>query len=120
MNTGTVAVHVGAVTDDDSAVAGTVSVLQEQAYGVHRMLPPLTGSLSTCTLRLPWSAKKNLRIDPFTSEEYKTSVGSNPTEESYLNIWATTTDGLSNGTVIVNYTLVQEVLWTELQTPSSS
>lgn len=120
VNTSTVPVHVGAVTDDDSSVAGTVSVLREQAHGVYHLLPAQSGSLSTCTLRLPWDCKKILRIDPYASEEYKTAVGSNPAEESYLNIWSTTTDGLSNGTVVISYTLVQQVLWTELATPSSS
>lgn len=111
---------VGMVTDDDTSPSTDVHVLMEQAYGVHKLLPPQAGSLSTCVLRSDWDCKKVLKIDPFGSESYKTAVGSNPTEESILSIWATTTDGVSSSSVIVNVTLVQHVLWTELATATLS
>jgi hypothetical protein len=111
---------VGCVTDDDSSSAGTVSVLCEQNTGEHMMLPPLSGSLSSVTFTPQWNCKRVLGVDPYSSEEYKTAVGSNPTEESYLHIWGTVTDGTSSTSIIVSVELVQTVLWTELTTPSSS
>jgi len=120
VNTSTVPLIVGCVTDDDSSSAGSVTVLAEQATGEHMLLPPLTGSLSSVTFNPTWDCKKVLGIDPYSSEEYKTAVASNPTEESYLHIWGTVTDGSSSTSITVAVELVQTVLWTELQTPSSS
>jgi len=116
----TVPILVGCVTDDDASAAGSTTVLCEQATGLHRLLPPQTGSLSSVTFAPTWSCKDVLGIDPFTSEEYKTSVGSNPTEESYLHVWGTTTDGSSSASIVVSLEIEYLVLWTELATPSSS
>lgn len=111
---------VGCVTDDDSSSAGSVTVLAEQNTGMHMLLPPLSGSLSSVTFNPTWDCKRVLGVDPYSSEEYKTVVGSNPTEESYLHVWGTVTDGVSSTSIIVSVELVQTVLWTELTTPSSS
>lgn len=120
VNQSTVPLIVGCVTDDDSSAAGSVSVLCEQGTGEHKLLPPLTGSLSSVTFRPTWDCKRVLGIDPYSSEEYKTSVASNPTEESYLHVWGTVTDGSSSTTIVVAIELEQTVIWTELATPSSS
>lgn len=111
---------VGCITDDDSASAGSVTVLCEQNTGEHMLLPPLSGSLSSVTFNPSWDCKRVLGVDPYASEEYKTAVGSNPAEESYLHIWGTVTDGSSSTSITVAVELVQTVLWTELATPSSS
>jgi len=120
VNTSTVPLIVGVVTDDDSSAAGTVSVLAEQNTGQHMLLPPVSGSLSSVTFRPTWDCKKVLGIDPYSSEEYKTAVGSNPTEESYLHIWGTVTDGASSTSIVVSVEMEYTCLWTELTTPSSS
>jgi hypothetical protein len=120
VNTSTVPLIVGCVTDDDSSSAGSVTVLAEQPTGMHEMLPPLSGSLSSVTFRPTWDCKKVLGIDPYASEEYKTGVGSNPTEESYLHIWGTVTDGSSSTSITVSVEIEFDCLWTELATPSSS
>jgi len=120
VNTSTVPLIVGCVTDDDSSAAGSVTVLCEQPTGVHELLPPLSGSLSSVKFNRTWSCRDVLGIDPYSSEEYKTSVASNPTEESYLHIWGTVTDGSSSTSITVAVEMEYTVLWTELQTPSSS
>lgn len=120
VNTSTVPLICGVATDDDASSAGSVSVLCEQTTGQHCLLPPVSGSLSSVTFNPTWSCKADLGIDPYSSEEYKTSVAANPTEESYLHVWATVTDGSSSTSVIVAVEMVYTVLWTELQTPSSS
>jgi len=120
VNTATVPLIVGCVTDDDSSSAGSVTVLCEQVSGKHKLLPPLSGSLSSVTFNPTWDCEKVLGINPYSSEEYKTAVGSNPTEESYLHIWGTVTDGSSSTTITLVVEMVYEVLWSELATPSSS
>jgi len=111
---------IGAVIDDDNSSSSTPTVLMEQNNGKHLLLPPFTGSISNRTLTIPWSCKKHLGIDPFTSQTYKTAVGSNPSEVASLIIWSVPADGSSTATVQVQVTLEMEVLFTELQTPSSS
>lgn len=120
VNTSSTPILVGLVTEDDTSSSTDHHVLIEQAQGLHRMLPSQSGSLSTHTFTHKWSAKRNLRIDPFKSETYKTAVGSNPSEESDLLIWGTTADGSSSATFAVDVTMVYEVLWTELSTPTLS
>jgi len=119
-NASTTALHVGCVVDDDTSTSATATVLMEQNNGFHKMLPPLSGSLSTCTHKYHWDCKEILSIDPFIDEEYKTPVGSNPSEGSNLLVWASPVDGISSTTTQVMVTLEQVVLFSELQTPSSS
>lgn len=119
INASTSSIVCGIVSEDDANSSSTVDTLCEQALGEHTILPPLTGALSTHTFRLNWNCKDYLHIDPFSSELYKTAVGNNPTEESDLVIWATDFDAASIS-VTVHVTLVQEVLWTELTSPTQS
>jgi len=120
VNSSTTAVLLcGIVGEDDASSSSTPNTLCEQATGQHTILPPLAGSLSSHTFRMNWDCKKMLHIDPFTSETYKTAVGSNPTEESDLVIWATNFDA-SSESVTVHVTLVQTILWTELTSPTQS
>lgn len=119
INTAAVAMFVGCVTDDDSTTSTLLDTLCEQTHGYHMLLPPLTGALSTHTFTVPWSCKKILNIDPYTSELYKTAVGSNPTEDSNLTIWALSIDG-SAVTCYFDIEFEYTVLWTELATPVQS
>lgn len=110
---------IGCVTEDDSTTSTTVDTLVEMSHGVSKLLSPLAGSSSNTSFNLKWSCAHNLGIDPFTSQTYKTAVGSNPSEESYLVIWVATADA-STASVTMQIVLEQEVLWTELQTPVQS
>lgn len=119
INPGTNPMRVGVLTDDDFTSSTTVDTLCEQNHGQHVLLPPMLGSLSSHTFTISWDCKQILGIDPFSSETYKTAVGSNPSEESYLHVWAS--DPLAGTTsVYVEVELVQIVLWTELGTPVQS
>jgi len=118
-NNQTSAMMVGCVTEDDGSGSTTLDTLCEQHSGVHMMLPPISGSLSSHTFNLSWDCKKVLNIDPFTSELYKTAVGLNPTEGSQLSLWAATTD-LTTSSINFDIELVYQVLWTELTTPIRS
>lgn len=111
---------IGAVIDDDNVSSSTPTVLMEQNLGKHMLLPPFTGSISNRTIVISWNCKRHLGIDPFTSQTYKSAVGSNPSEIASLIIWSVPADGSSTATSQVQVTLEMEVLFTELQTPSSS
>jgi len=110
---------VGCVTDDDSSASTLPTTLAEQNSGEHTILPPLAGSLSSVTFKPTWDCERVLGISPYTTESYKTAVGANPTEESYLHIWATTLDS-SSATLYVGVEMVQTVMWSELTTPTGS
>ncbi len=110
----------GAVTDDDSSVSSTFQTLMEQSHGNSETLTALTGSHSSHELNMVWDAAKVLNIDPYTSEAYKTAVGSNPTEVSTLVMWSKPIDGSTTATMLITIELIQEVLWTELSTPTQS
>lgn len=110
----------GAVIEDDNSSSSTPTVLMEQNLGKHMLLPPFTGSISNRTITISWVCQKHLGIDPFTSQSYKTAVGSNPSEVAALVVWSVPADGSSTATVQVQITLEQVVLWTELTTPTSS
>ncbi len=112
--------HVGIVTDDDTSTTTNFNVLVEQNNGKHLLMPPLNGSLSNRTLSMSWDCKSILNIDPYTSEAYKTPVGSNPSEESTLLVWVTAADGSSSPSCQVFVELTQVVLWSELTTPTTS
>jgi hypothetical protein len=119
INTSSVAFYVGAVIEDDVTSSTTLDTLCEQTHGWHMLLPAQAGSLSSTSVTIPWSCKKVLNIDPFTSEAYKTAVGSNPTEESDLTVWALSIDASAN-TVHYDIEFEYTVLWTELSTPTQS
>ncbi len=111
---------VGVVTDDDTTPSSTFQTLMEQSHGKTTSLTGLTGSHSSHEFVISWDAAKILNIDPFTSETYKTAVGSNPTEVSTLIMWSKPIDGSSTATALITVELIQEVLWTELSTPTQS
>lgn len=111
---------IGAVVDDDNSSSSTPTVLMEQNMGKHMLLPPFTGSISNRTINLQWDCKKHLGIDPYTSQTYKTAVGSNPSEVASLIIWSVPADGSSTATCQVQVTMEFTVLFTELTTPTSS
>jgi hypothetical protein len=110
----------GMVTDDDSSSSSTWQTLIEQSHGRASSLTNLAGSHSSQVFTATWDAASVLNIDPFSDETYKTSVGGNPTEDSNLIIWSLPFDGTSTATIQVYITLEQEVLWTELTTPTQS
>jgi hypothetical protein len=119
INPGADPIRVGVLIDDDFTSSTTVDTLCEQTHGQHVLLPPLTGSLSTHTFTISWDCKKVLGIDPFSSELYKTGVGLNPTEESYLHIWMNNSLAATSSAYF-DIELIQTVLWTELATPLQS
>jgi hypothetical protein len=69
---------------------------------------------------MEWNCAKVLNIDPFSDQGYKTVVGTNPTEISYLLLWSLPFDGLSTAGTQCKLDMEFEVLWTELATQTSS
>jgi len=116
----TVGMLSGCVTDDDTSISTTVNVLQEQSHGNTFVLSPLSGSRSEISFTVDWDCQSILNIDPFSSQLYKTAVGSNPTEISTLAFWGASSDASSTVNLVWRIELIQHVLWTELSTPSIS
>jgi hypothetical protein len=110
---------VGCVTDDDTSTGG-IDVVCEMNHGYHKLIPPLLGSLSSHTFTVNWDCKRVLTIDPYTSQTYKTNVGTDPSEESILTLFGSAADGASSAQVYYDFELTQTVLWTELTTPTGS
>ena len=106
--------------EDDSSTSSVLNTLLEQGRGVHRLVPMATGSPNTTQFVLTWDCERDLNVDPYTSETYKTAVGSNPSEIAALLLFACPADGAASTTTYCQVTLEQRVLWTELQTPTQS
>ena len=110
---------VSAVTDDDSSPSNNGDTLAEQSHGFHTIIGSSNGGRASQVYNLTWDCKKVLRIDPYTSQTYKTAVGSNPSEASYLWLSAF---GLATAStdVTVDVEMEFDVLFTELATPTQS
>ena len=117
--TGGSAFIVGVVTDDDTTAASGSTTIIEQNHAQWAILSPDVGGNNQKTFRIEWDSIRYLSIDPFSSLGAKTAVGSNPSEVSFLDIFAYERQG-GTASVLVDFTLEQEVLWTELQTPTGS
>lgn len=76
---GTVPILCGLVGDDDGTTSTTFATLQEKSHGSSRVLMPTTGANNCIVMSERFHCKKHLTIDPFSSETYKTAIGSNPT-----------------------------------------
>lgn len=110
----------GLVKDDNNVTSSTYSTLMEQNMGKHVLIPPLSGSLSSRSLVLTFDAKKDLTIDPYASETYKTDMSANATEGYDVLIYTTPADGSSTGSVELTLEIEYLVLFTELSTPTGS
>lgn len=115
-----VGILCGVVIDDDASLASVPDTLMEQSHGISSFVTPLSGSKSEWEVSLSWDCQGILNINPFTSETYKTAVGSNPSEVSTLGIWAIPEDFSSTTTLRWKIELEQQVLWSELVTPTQS
>jgi len=115
----TAALAVGCVTDDDGTTSSSVNTLTEMSTGMSDIITPLAGSHSYTVFTPTWSAHQDLNINPYTSETYKTPNTSDPTEVSTLLIWAATVGGAS-ATITMQIVLEQEVVFSELTTPTGS
>jgi len=110
---------VGCVTDDDTTAASASSTIVEQNHAQWSVINVNGSGHDQHTFIINWDCRRYLGIDPFTSQTYKTAIGSNPSEVSFLNIFAYERAGATANTTF-DITLEQEVLWTELQTPTGS
>jgi len=117
--TGT-ACNSGITLEDDNSSSTSGNVLVEQNKGQSHLLPPLLGSVSNHTFVHNWDCKRDLGIDPFTSEAYKTPVGENPTEVAALTLYNFPADGTTSGTTQVMVLMEFTVLFSELKTQPES
>jgi hypothetical protein len=106
-------------TEDDASASGSFTTQSEMSRGWVDLVQPLAGSHSSGVKNFSWDCKQVLGIDPYSSEEYKTAIASNPTEESFF-ILSASGYSASTGTIIAEITFEYDVLFTELATPSGS
>lgn len=111
--------NIGITCEDDAAGTSTVDTIAEQSTSTNEVLGVAASSRSVVTLTKTFDCAKNLSIDPFASETYKTSVGSNPAEEYFFFIWANEI-GSGTATIDIQCMLEYDVLFSELTTPTQS
>lgn len=114
------AAEVGVILNDDSTTSNTYSTVREQNTGKSVLLAPLSGGASVKTLTLNFDSKKDLGIDPYTSEAAKTPVTTNASEDSDAVIWAAPADTTSTGNVQAIIMIEYLVCFSELTSPTSS
>jgi len=110
---------VGVQTDDDATPSSGFNTIAEQSTAKSTVLGVVGTTSANKTFNITWDCKAILGIDPYVGESYKTPVGSNPSEVSFLNIFCATTVG-SNVTVSIDVMIEQTVMWSELTTPTGS
>lgn len=110
----------GLAIDDDNSISANYNVLAEQNLSQMKLVPALTGSVSSTNMTFSWSCVKHLGIDPYASETYKTAIGANPTEVASVGIWGQPVDLTTTGTFYAHVEIDQVVLFTELTTPTQS
>lgn len=119
-NASTSSMLVGVVVEDDTSSSTNFNVLLEQNAGTHLMLPNNTSSIANRTVSQSWDAASYFGIDPFSSQGYKTPIGTDPVDPAYMLLYAIPADGTSTTTTTVMIELEQWVLWTDLSTPTVS
>lgn len=119
-NATTSSMIVGGVFDDDTSTSASTIVMLEQNTSKHLFLANNVGALSNGSLTFHWDCKKMLGIDPYTSQTYKTAVGSNPSEQAIFAVFAAPADLASTTVTQCLVEIDFLVLFTELQTPTVS
>jgi hypothetical protein len=106
-------------TDDDTSPSTDLNVLAEQSHGMFFLMGSDSGNRGVYEVHTSWDCKKVLGTDPYSSQSYKTAVGSNPTEVSFLWLSSGAAGG-GNADTIVSVDLEFDVCFTELVTPTVS
>jgi hypothetical protein len=119
INTSTAPLVVGLVTDDNTSTSANVDTLSEQNHGKQEILPPISGALSTKTFHDTWRYSKWFNVDPYSSDAAKTAIGVDPSDAATLLTYMQTLDA-STATLYMEAEFVQEVLFTQLLTPTQS
>lgn len=111
--------NIGLNLEDNAAGTSTLDTAIEQSGGTAEVLGIVQSSRSVLNLTKTFSAVKHLGIDPFSSEEYKTPIGADPTEEYFFMIWCAETVA-ATGSVYLQVIVEYDVIFSELATPTQS
>jgi hypothetical protein len=111
--------NAGLVIEDDNAGSSVLDTIGEQNTSMGTLLGPISSSKSTADMTYTWQCERDLNIDPYTSELYKTPVASNPNEEQFFCIWG---NDAGSGTSLLAFQaeITYDVLFSELTTPTQS
>jgi hypothetical protein len=119
INTSTAPVIVGLTTDDNSTSATNVDTLSEQNHGRQEILPPISGALSVKQFHDKWDFATWFNVNPLSADSVKTTIGTDPNDISALVCFMQTLDA-STASCYIEAEIVQEVLFSELLSPSQS
>jgi hypothetical protein len=119
VNMADVPVHCGTVFEDDTSASTVATTLMEQSNGVHRLLPALSGSLSSVTFNMKWDCQKMLGLNPYTDIGAKALFASDPLFLGALVCWAQPVDTVTV-TNYLNIEIDQVVFLSNLLTPTGS
>jgi hypothetical protein len=119
INTSTSPVCVGLVTDDNTTSSTNLDTLSEQNHGKQIILPPISGALSTHQFHDSWDFATWFNTNPYSADAVKTTIGTDPNDISTLVCFMGTLDS-TTATAYMEVEIVQEVLFTELITPTQS
>jgi hypothetical protein len=119
VNTSAAPIIVGVNTDDNTSGSTNLDTLCEQNHSSSALVPPLSGSQSSKTFKIKWDYAQVIGDNPYSSQGAKTAVTADPTQISVLQCYMATADASSNSCYMDAY-LYQNVLFTELKTPTAS
>lgn len=118
--TATMAMVCGQNNDDNGSISTAFLDNLEKPHGTSTVLTIPTGAKSSTVFYNNFDCKRDLGIDPYASQTYKTSVGANPTESYNNGLWAIPFDGATTGTLQFLVSIEYNVMFTELSDVGTS
>lgn len=118
--TATMAMVVGQANDDNGSISAAFLDNLEKPHGFNTVLTIPSGSRSQTVFYNTFDCKRDLGIDPYASQTYKTSTASNPVEGYNNALWAIPFDGATTGTLQFLVSIEYIVMFTELADVSTS
>jgi hypothetical protein len=111
--------QAGVMIEDDITSSTTIDTLKEASTSQWTTLALNSNSRSVKTFKYPYSARRVLGYDPYTSLASRTPYTQNPSEQSFFLLWnVDTASGVSS--VYWDIEVVYTAFFTELRTPTQS
>jgi hypothetical protein len=111
--------NIGVVLDDDATTSTNINTLAEESKSKPSFLPPLASSMSVVEITNDFDCIRDLSIDPYASETYKTLVTADPANESLFTLYASDS-GSGTSNCLIQAEIEYVVLFSELSTPVTS
>lgn len=109
----TIPATIGGYINDDTSTIVNTTTLCELSLGKHRTINNQS-NVGNCTFSLNWSAKKYFGKNVLANDELQGTVATNPTEQSYYNLFAFALDGGSTLQFFLEVQITYIAVWKEL------